>query len=105
MTEPTPTTASEVPAPPPNLWLHGLFMLIFVVLVQLAQTILGLCAVFQFCWMLFAKERNARVARFGAGLAHWLAVTARFVTGGSDERPFPWSAWESVPAEREGDGE
>lgn len=103
MTEQTPTPASEAPAPPANLWLHGLFMLVLVVLVQLAQTILGLCALFQFCWMLFAKERNARVARFGAGLARWLAVTARFVTGGSDERPFPWSAWEGAPPERQAD--
>jgi Flp pilus assembly protein TadB len=97
MTEPTPTSASEAPALPRNLWLHGLFMLVLVVLVQLAQTILGVCAVFQFCWMLFAKERNVRVARFGAGLAHWLAVSARFVTGGADERPFPWSAWDEAP--------
>ncbi len=103
MPEKTPTHATKVPAPPSNLWLHGLFMLILVALVQLTQTILALCAVFQFCWMLFAKERNARVARFGTGLAHWLAMTARFVTGGSDERPFPWSSWEDTPLEQEAD--
>ena len=78
---------------PEKLWLHGLIMLILVLLVNLAQTVLGISAILQFLWMLFAKERNAGIARFGQGLAHWLAVTARFLTGESDERPFPWRPW------------
>jgi hypothetical protein len=78
---------------PERLWLHGLIMLILVLLVNLAQTVLGICAILQFLWMLFTKERNAGIAQFGQGLAHWLAVTARFLTGESDERPFPWTRW------------
>jgi len=78
---------------PENLWLHGLIMLILVLLVNLAQTVLGISAILQFLWMLFAKERNAGIARFGQGIAHWLAVTASFLTGESDERPFPWTSW------------
>ncbi|MFO8005131.1 DUF4389 domain-containing protein [Thioalkalivibrio sp.] len=78
---------------PEKLWLHGLIMLVLVLLVNLAQTVLGISAILQFLWMLFAKERNAAIARFGQGLAHWLAVTARFLTGESDERPFPWTPW------------
>ncbi|HSM27548.1 MAG TPA: DUF4389 domain-containing protein [Thioalkalivibrio sp.] len=78
---------------PEKLWLHGLIMLILVLLVNLAQTALGICAILQFLWMLFAKERNAGIAWFGAGLANWLKVTARFLTGDSDERPFPWAPW------------
>jgi hypothetical protein len=78
---------------PGKLWLHGLIMLVLVLLVNLAQTVLGICAILQFLWMLFAKERNAGIARFGQGIAHWLAVTARFLTGESDERPFPWTPW------------
>jgi hypothetical protein len=84
---------------PDNLWLHGLIMLILVLLVNLAQTVLGVCAILQFFWMLFAKERNAGIARFGQGIAHWLAVTARFLTGDSDERPFPWTSWAHSRAE------
>ena len=78
---------------PNNLWLHGLIMLILVLLVNLAQTILGVCAILQFFWMLFARERNPGIARFGQGIAHWLAVTSQFLTGAADERPFPWTAW------------
>ena len=78
---------------PNNLWLHGLIMLILVLLVNLAQTILGVCAILQFFWMLFARERNPGIARFGQGIAHWLAATSRFLTGAADERPFPWTPW------------
>lgn len=78
---------------PNNLWLHGLIMLILVLLVNLAQAILGVCAILQFLWMLFANERNPGIAGFGQGIAHWLAVTSRFLTGAADERPFPWTPW------------
>jgi hypothetical protein len=78
---------------PEKLWLHGLIMLVLVLLVNLAQTVLGIFAILQFLWMLFASERNAGIARFGQGIAHWLAVTARFLTGESDERPFRWTPW------------
>lgn len=89
-----------MPSPPNNtlprpekLWLHGAIMLLLVLLVNLAQTVLGVCAILQFFWMLFTGERNAGIARFGQGLAHWLGMTARFLTGETDERPFPWTPW------------
>ena len=86
---------SENPALPipQNIWLRGLWMLVLIILVNLAQTVLGVCAIFQFLWMLFTGERNALIAEFGGGVANWLAITARFVSGGSDEKPFPWTAW------------
>jgi Flp pilus assembly protein TadB len=85
----------DLPPPPESIWMHGLVMLVLVILVNLAQTVLGICAVVQFFWMLIARERNAGLARFGRGLANWLAVTARFLTAGSDARPFPWADWDS----------
>jgi hypothetical protein len=36
-------------------------------LVHLAQTVLGVCAVSRFLWMLIAKERNPAIAGFGQG--------------------------------------
>jgi hypothetical protein len=78
---------------PQNIWLHGLVMLVLVILVNLAQTVLGICAILQFLWMLFAKERNVRIAQFGQEVGNWLAITARFLSGRSDEKPFPWTDW------------
>jgi hypothetical protein len=70
-------------------------MLVLVLLVNLAQTVLGVCALIQFLWMLLTDERNEPVARFGAGISRWLETTARFLTGNSDERPFPWTEWDA----------
>lgn len=92
--KPPPSKQSpDLPRRPDNLWLHGLIMLVLVLLVNLAQTILGVCAIIQFCWMLIAGERNSAIAGFGRGVANWLGITARFLTGLSDDRPFPWTNW------------
>ena len=79
---------------PENVWLHGLWVLILLVLAHLAQTVLGICALLQFLWMIFVRQRNVHIAVFGQQIANWLATTARFVSGASDKKPFPWSAWQ-----------
>lgn len=97
--EPTPQPTREITPPgglpplPENIWLHGLTMAVLVVLVNLAQLLIGVTGLIQFLWMLIAKERNAALAEFGEGLGRWLATAARFVGGASDARPFPWSRW------------
>jgi D-serine deaminase-like pyridoxal phosphate-dependent protein len=79
---------------PPSLFAHAVVMFILAVLLNLAQWIAWVCAVLQLFWMVFARERNAALADFGQGLGNWMASTARFLTGASDRRPFPWSMWE-----------
>ena len=78
---------------PQNLWLHGFVMLILWILLSLFQTVLGIFGLLQFLWMLFARERNLYIAKFGAQLANWIAISARFLSGSSDEKPFPWTEW------------
>ncbi|KGB82264.1 hypothetical protein JT55_08420 [Rhodovulum sp. NI22] len=76
-----------------GIWLRGLWMVILAILFAVAETVLLVCAVLQFGWMLFTKERNRFIADFGANLGNWLSVTARFQTGASEEKPFPWTEW------------
>ena len=78
---------------PANVWLHGLLMLIVLVLVNVIQTGLGICALLQFLWMIFVRDRNVHIAAFGEQIANWLSTSAQFVTGASDQKPFPWTAW------------
>ncbi len=73
-----------------QIWLRGLFMVIFAILFNIAQGLLVACAVVQFLWMLFAKERNRAVADFGEGLGRWMQAVARFQSGASEDKPFPW---------------
>ncbi|MHC0054872.1 DUF4389 domain-containing protein [Actibacterium sp. D379-3] len=76
-----------------GIWLRGLWMVILAVLFAVAETVLLVCAVLQFGWLLFAKKKNGFIADFGGKLGNWLAITARFQTGASEEKPFPWTAW------------
>jgi hypothetical protein len=74
-------------------WMRGLFMLIFLLAFAVAQSLLWVIAIVQFCWLLFAGEHKVQIARFGRSLASWLAETTRFITCASEMKPFPWAPW------------
>jgi len=80
---------------PEGIWLRGLWMLVLAMMFGLAQTILGVLAVVQFLWMLLAKEKNHLLVEFGDDLGKWMAHVARFQSGASEDKPFPWAPWGS----------
>ena len=87
------THDGEVRSSTSVVWMRGLFMLLLLLAFALAQSLLWVIAIAQFCWLLFAGEHNAPIARFGRSLALWLAETARYITCASEMRPFPWAPW------------
>ncbi|SMX33567.1 DUF4389 domain-containing protein [Actibacterium lipolyticum] len=94
--EPVPLTEESKPpeyAKRDGIWLRGLWMIILAILFAVAETILWVCALVQFGWLLFTKERNQFIVDFGKQLGSWLTKTAEFQTGVSEEKPFPWTAW------------
>ena len=74
-------------------WIRGLHMFILAVLFGVAEVVLWVATILQFGWILIAGERNGRIAAFGEDLADWLARCARFQTGATEEKPFPWANW------------
>jgi hypothetical protein len=76
-----------------NVSKRGIIMLLFLFCFGIAQWVLYAVAVIQFLWMLIRGERNAFLATFGRSLGLWLAETAWFLSGDTEERPFPWRAW------------
>ncbi len=84
---PVPITASK------NVWKRGLFMLLFAIAFGAGQTILNVLALAQFLWLLFTREPNNPLLRFGNSLAIWLADVARFQTCATDQKPFPFRPW------------
>jgi hypothetical protein len=86
------TKAAEKPTAR-DVWMRGLFMLILIVGFTAGQWLLNLLALVQFLWLLFARAPNEFIARFGNSLAIWLAEVGRFLTGATDEKPFPWRPW------------
>jgi hypothetical protein len=57
------------------------------------EVLLNLLALGQFFWLLFAREPNPFVARFGNSLSIWLAEVGQFLTCATDDKPFPWKPW------------
>ena len=74
-------------------WMRGLYMLAFIILFELAKTVLSLIAVLQFLWLLFTGHRNEAVKDFGASLSIWMGDVARFQACDTDAKPFPWDRW------------
>lgn len=77
--------------PKENVWMRGLWMLVFLFLFALAETLLGVIALIQFLWMVFTKEKNRGLADFGEILANWVSDVALYQSGKSDQKPFPWT--------------
>lgn len=75
------------------IWMRGLYMIVFAIFFAIAETVLGVLALVQFFWMLFAGERNQAIADFGQSLGLWIRRVVEFQTGASEEKPFPWAPW------------
>jgi Domain of unknown function (DUF4389) len=76
-----------------DVWMRGLFMLIFMIAFGFGVWILNLIAIVQFIWLLFSREHNEPIAGFGNSLSVWLAEVGRFLTCATDDKPFPWRLW------------
>lgn len=78
-------------APKGSIWMRGLMMLIFAILIGLAQTVLHALTVVQFVLMVFDQGKpNAQIASFGKTLGGWLAKAAAFQTAQSEAKPWPF---------------
>jgi hypothetical protein len=76
-----------------DVWLRGLFMLVFMFGFAIGQSLLNILAIVQFIWLLAAREPNHFLAAFGNSLAMWLAEIGRFLSCASNDKPFPWKPW------------
>jgi hypothetical protein len=76
-----------------EVWKRGLFALLLLVAFSVGQFVMNVVALAQFLWLLVAGEPNRLLQSFGGSLASWLGETARFVTGASEDKPFPWRPW------------
>jgi len=76
-----------------STWTRGLYMLAFILLFALAETVLTLIAILQFLWLIFTGRRNDALRDFGASLSIWMGDVARFQACDTDAKPFPWDRW------------
>ena len=75
-----------------SLGLRLIYMVIIWLMVQFAQTILGLATLLQFVVMVLnGRQQNERIAEFGTDLGIWIAKAARYQTAASNVKPWPWT--------------
>ena len=75
-----------------GLLLRLLYMALIWVMLSIASTVLTVATVIQFVIMLVSGgQPNERLAEFGTDLGVWMAKAARFQTGASEVKPWPWT--------------
>ena len=77
----------------PDVWLRGLFILIFGVILYFAVILVWLVVVFQFVPKLLTGDLNRQVADFNGGLLRYISLILGYITFQSDDKPFPFSPW------------
>jgi hypothetical protein len=74
------------------LLLRFLYMILIAVMLSVAQTILTVATLIQAIIMIVNDRRpNERLGDFGTDLGVWIAKAARFQTGASEVKPWPWT--------------
>ncbi len=75
------------------VWLRGLFILIFGVILYFAFILVWLLVVFQFVSKVVTGNLNRQLADFSSGLLRYISQILGYITFQSDERPFPFNPW------------
>ena len=76
-----------------EIWVRGLYMLLFLIAYNIAEFIIVLLAVFQFISALFTGRANEALIQFGKNLSVFVYEIFEFLTFNTDERPFPFNPW------------
>lgn len=74
------------------VWVRGFYMLLMVLVWQVAEAVLLGVTIVQFIFALMGGP-NERLTVFGSSLAQYLRQIAAYITYASDEMPFPFSDW------------
>ncbi len=85
-----------------SILLRVLWMIVFLLVWQVAQFILGAVVLVQLIYRLIYGAPSASLMNFGDSLSQFLAQIGRFGTFHSDQKPWPFADW---PAPRTPEGE
>ena len=85
-----------------SILLRILWMVLFVLVWQVAEVVLGVAVLVQLVYRLFNGAPSLSVMSFGDSLSQYLAQIGRFGTFHTDQKPWPFADW---PAPRAPEGE
>jgi len=76
-------------------WTRGLYILLFVVIYNIAEIVVYAVVIFQFLFTLFTGNRNAQLLSLGNNLSKFIYQVFTYITYNTDERPYPFAPWPS----------
>jgi hypothetical protein len=82
-------------------WMRLLFMLLFAAILYVASVVVWVLVAIQFLFSLITGEDNKSLRRFGHSLSTYIYDVLKFLCYSSEEKPFPFSDWPTLPAEQE----
>jgi hypothetical protein len=85
-----------------SILLRVLWMVLFVLVWQVAETVLAVVVLAQLVYRLFNGAPSLSMMSFGDSLSQYLAQIGRFGTFNTDQKPWPFADW---PTPRAPDGE
>ena len=77
------------------LWMRLINMVVIAFMLSFASSLLGLLTIAQFIVMLVNRRQpNEPIAEIGTTLGVWMAKAARYQTGASEVKPWPWTEFD-----------
>jgi len=86
-----------------DVWIRGLFIIVFGVILYFLFMIIWLLVVFQFLTKVFTGNLNDQLSNFSKGLTRYAFQILNYITFQSEERPFPFSPWPEAGGSEGGD--
>lgn len=74
-------------------WLRTLFVVLFFLVYRVIDLILLLLTVVQWLFRLLSGEPNEALQQFGNSLGIYVQQIIHYLTGASDEKPYPFKDW------------
>ena len=76
-----------------STWFRGLYIILFAILFNVTELVIGTLVIFQFLHTLLSGKANKRLLTFGQSLSTYAYQILAYITYNSDHRPYPFGAW------------
>ncbi|MDB9753236.1 DUF4389 domain-containing protein [Oceanospirillaceae bacterium] len=76
-----------------EFWLRLVFMLLHLVLLEVAASVLVLLIVVQFLYRLFNESSHIAILKFSNSLGRFIHHSYRFLSYQTQSKPFPFNDW------------
>lgn len=82
-----------------DFWIRLVYILLFAIAWQVTELLLLALVILQIAARVLAGKADERLAGFGNSLSQYAWQIGRFVTGASEEKPWPFMEWPEANAQ------